>query len=111
LGSLPQFENRVRVISIKEYRAARETVDTLTRGFLRPEPLNYDPGQIYNDLGKDVLFAVVRWDRIVFTSCRSLVELKAALGMIGKVLRGRVSRGEDVPGVITSCRGDGYDKQ
>jgi hypothetical protein len=88
LSSLPRGGSIVRVVSAEEYRAAGETPDALTKGFPRPEPLKYDPGRIYKDLGTDVLFTVVRWDRIVFASCRSLVELKAALSTIPMVLRG-----------------------
>lgn len=87
LDSLPQFENALRIVSAEEYTAAGETTDALTSGFPRPKPLNYDPGRIYTDLGKDMVFAVVRWDRMVFATCRSLLELKEALGMIENVLR------------------------
>lgn len=59
-------------------------IDTVARWFPRPEPLNYDPARMFNELGKDMLFAVLRWDRIVLACCTSLVELKSALSAIAK---------------------------
>jgi hypothetical protein len=91
-----QFQNALRVVSAEEYTAAGETTDALARGFPRPKPLHYDPSRIYNDLGKDTLFAVVRWDRIVFARCRSLLELKEALCMIENVLRRGETQGEEL---------------
>ena len=100
LDALPSFANVLRVVGAKEYTAAGETTEALARGFPRPEPLDYNADRIYSDLGKDTLFSIVRWDRIVFASCRSLLELKEALGIIEKVLRGTVGGREDVPSVL-----------
>jgi hypothetical protein len=97
LGPILQTESIVRVIDAEEYKAAGETPDALAQGFPRPKPINYDPNRIYNDLGKGVLFAVVRWDRIVFARCRRLSELKAILKAIDDVLRGSPSRSQVSP--------------
>jgi hypothetical protein len=97
---LPQFENVLRVVSSEEYTAVGETTDARKRGFPRPESLHYDPSRIYNDLGKDMLFAVVRWDRIIIASCRNLVELKEVLGMIENVLRRGESQGEELSSAL-----------
>lgn len=100
LDLLPQFENTLRVVSAEEYKAVGGITSKLTTGFPRPEPLYYNPDRIYSDLGNDVLFAVVRWDRIVFARCRSMLELKGVLCMIESVLRRGVSQGNDLLGTL-----------
>lgn len=97
MGPILQAESIVRVIDAEEYKTAGETRDALAQGFPRPKPINYDPYRIYNDLGKDVLFAVVRWDRILFARCRSLSELKAVLKAIDNVLRGSPNKSQVSP--------------
>lgn len=92
LGSISQTESIVRVIDAEEYKAAGETPNALALTFPRPEPINYDPNRICNDLGKDVIFAIVRWDRIVFARCRSISELKVVLRTIDNVLRENPSK-------------------
>ncbi|KIM95300.1 hypothetical protein OIDMADRAFT_45231 [Oidiodendron maius Zn] len=90
LSALPAgATNIVRVIGAKEYKAVGETTEAIASGFPRPQPLFYEPNRIYKELGKDVAFVIVRWDRIVFARCRNLAELKEALSKVEDVLGGK----------------------
>ena len=87
LSALPAgATNIVRVVGAKEYKAVGETTEAIASGFPRPQPLFYEPNRIYKELGKDVAFVIVRWDRIVFARCRNLAELKEALSKVEDVL-------------------------
>jgi hypothetical protein len=87
LAPPPESRNIVRVVGAEEYKATGETEGAIARGFPRPEPLYYEPNRIYKDLGAHVVFAVIRWDRIVFARCRNLFELEVALTGIEEALK------------------------
>ena len=86
-----ETRNVLRVIDAEEYKAAGETEEALAKKFPRPAPLYYDPQRIRKDLGANALYVIVRWDRIVFASCKDLRGLIDALSMVNSVLAGQKS--------------------
>lgn len=90
-SSISKLKHVIRVIDAEEYKAAGETEDALARNFPRPPPLHYDPQRIRKDLGNNILYVIVRWDRIVFASCQDLKELTDTLSMVAGTLAGESS--------------------
>lgn len=80
-------KNIVRVIDADEYiNAGLINAPSSNR---RPNPLYYDPNRIRRDLGKQIRYVVVRWDRIVFAACRDTQQLQQALDLIDSCLYGQ----------------------
>jgi hypothetical protein len=91
ISMLKEMKHVIRVVDAEEYKAAGETEDARARNFPRPPPLHYNPHRIRMDLGHDALYVIVRWDRIVFASCRDLKEFTDVLSMVAGVLGGEPS--------------------
>lgn len=72
----------VRILEAEEYTAAGMTDAALATNLTRPAPLYYDPHRIKKDLGASVNYVIVRWDRMVFASCRDVRELRQALDLV-----------------------------
>lgn len=88
--SLPtsSSKNTIRVLGSKEYEAAGLTEIALKHTFKRHPPIMYDQNRIRKDLGADIRYVIVRWDRFVFASCRNLQELQNAAAQIENGVRG-----------------------
>ena len=86
-----KLKHVIRVVDAEEYEAAGQTEEALARNFPRPPPLHYDPQRIRKELGANVLYVIVRWDRIVFASCQDLKEFTDALRMVAGTLTGEPS--------------------
>lgn len=74
--------NIIRLLGAKEYTATGLTEAARKLTFKRPPPLLYDPDRIREDLGFDVRYVIVRWDRFVFAACKNGDELKQAASQL-----------------------------
>lgn len=98
IGSVPQasphlklLQDRatcVRILDADEYTAAGLTEAAIATNFIRPAPLYYDANRIRKDLGASAMYVIVRWDRMVFATCRDAKELQQAVGMVQGCLDG-----------------------
>jgi hypothetical protein len=78
----------VRILGAEEYEAAGGTEEARNIGFERPAPVGYDVEKIRKDLGRHVRYVIVRWDRMVFASCKNVEELLEAVGLVEGCLDG-----------------------
>jgi hypothetical protein len=88
LDSLQDKTTCVRVINGEDYTAAGLTEAAIASKFTRSPPLYYDPNRIKKDLGADARYVIVRWDRMVFASCRNVLELPEAVSLVENCLNG-----------------------
>jgi len=98
IGSVPQTSLNlellqdkrtcVRILDAEEYTAAGLTEAAIATNFARPAPLYYDANRIKKDLGASAKYVIVRWDRMVFATCRDVTELQQAVGLVQGCLDG-----------------------